>query len=213
MKTPLYLLFITLVAMSWLTFSLGYSAGPEKPADSNKPFPWSKTIDGVPYTQQPNGYTCGPTSLRMLMAYYGASHEVTDIANYMASIGHNPYPAGVGHQALSLAAEYYGFIGTVTGYGWEELKKSIAAGKPCIAHIYLKANEYPRYYPGNEPAYAKANVGHYVVVCGLEADADGNVLYVEVNDPSGSQGPKIKYTYSSWDQAWEQRDRRIITLK
>jgi hypothetical protein len=183
--------------------------------DSNSPtppdqYPWSKTFS-VPYTAQPDSYTCGPTSLRMAMAYYGTFYGVSTISNYMASIGDSPYNDGVSASTVAAAASHYGFNGRTTRYGWQELKNAIQANKPCIANIYISANNYPKYYPSGSPAYTVYTGGHFVVVCGLKADASGNVLYVIVNDPSRGSG--IKYTYSSWESAWAGRNRLFITLE
>ena len=186
---------------------------------------WTKTID-VPYTKQPNVYTCGPTSLRMVMEYYGVSKTVTEISNYMASIGHDPNPSGVGYTAITLAASNYGFNTSVKEdkSNWEELIKAIKAGKPCIAHLEILGNDCPRYYPSNEPAYS-GRVGHYVVVVGLKADSNDKLVYVVVNDPArqGSQVDQgwsedhVLYTYSSFDKAWKNdsvgKNRRLIILE
>ncbi|MEQ2129055.1 MULTISPECIES: hypothetical protein [Caldanaerobacter] len=37
------------------------------------------------------------------------------------------------------AAQHFGFEETKLKYGWEELKKSIASGNPCIAYLRIKS--------------------------------------------------------------------------
>jgi len=174
------------------------------------PYPWSKNIY-VPYYSQPDSYTCGPTSLRMVMEYYGVLRTVSQISNYCAGIGDSPYYDGVGPATLVSAGKYYGFSATTQRYGWNELKSAIQYNHPVIGHLQIYAGGSPRRYPDNTPLYSSFTGGHYVVVRGLQADANGNVLYVVINDPS--KGSNIKITGSSFDYAWAVKSRRIIKLQ
>lgn len=167
---------------------------------------WGRTLS-VPSYEQPDGYTCGPTSLRMVMDYYGTSKSVSEISDYMASIGDSPYYDGVGPNIIVSAAKHYGFSSTVTQYGWDNLKKAIAAGHPVIANIQTLANSYPRYYPGNSPAYTSYSGGHFVVVVGLEAETDGSVKCVVVNDPARGA---VKYTTASFETSWVNNKGRLM---
>ncbi|OQB29481.1 MAG: Peptidase C39 family protein [Bacteroidetes bacterium ADurb.Bin174] len=168
-------------------------------------YPWSRVLT-VPYTDQPDSYTCGPTSLRMMMAYYGSWYSVSTISNYMASIGDSPYYDGVAPSTITSAASHYGFSPT-TQYGWDYLKSAIAAGHPVIANIQILANNYPRYYPGGGAAYSGYSGGHYVVVTGLHANSDGSVEYVVVNDPSKGN---VKYTRASFETSWVNNKNRLM---
>ena len=187
------------------TVSVTQVAGPDTWPTSST-YPWSRTLS-VPYTKQPDGYTCGPTSLKMVMAFYGVSKTVSEISNYMASWGDSPYYDGVGPNAIVAAAQHYGFSSTVTQYGWDNLKNAIAAGHPVIANIQILANNYPRYYPSNSPAYTSYSGGHFVVVVGLQANADGSIQYVVVNDPSRGT---VNYTYSSFETSWVNNKNRLL---
>ena len=187
------------------TVSVTQVAGPDTWPTSST-YPWSRTLS-VPYTEQPDGYTCGPTSLKMVMAFYGVSKTVSEISNYMASWGDSPYYDGVGPNAIVAAAQHYGFSSTVTQYGWDNLKNAIAAGHPVIANIQILANNYPRYYPSNSPAYTSYSGGHFVVVVGLQANADGSIQYVVVNDPSRGT---VNYTYSSFETSWVNNKNRLL---
>jgi predicted double-glycine peptidase len=172
-------------------------------------YDWNRTLN-VPSYEQPDAYTCGPTSLRMVMAYYGTSKTVSQISDYMASWGDSPYYDGVAPNAIIAAAKHYGFSSTVTQYGWDNLKKAIAAGHPVIANIQILGNSYPRYYPSNNPAYT-GSYGHYVVVVGLEATTDGSVKCVVVNDPARGA---VKYTTASFETSWvNNKNRLMIRLK
>ena len=180
-----------------------------EPTPTPDPYPWSKTLS-VPYSAQPDGYTCGPTSLRMIMAYYGTWKTVSQISTYMANAGDSPYYDGVAPCVIVQVGKYYGFSATAEKYGWAELKDAIQDNDPVIGHLQITAGGNPKYYPSGSPLYSSYTGGHYVAVVGLKADASGNVLYVVINDPS--KGANIKVTYASFDAAWNSKSRRIFRL-
>ena len=184
--------------------SMDYSDG------SPQSIPWSKYLS-VPYYEQPDSYTCGPTSLMMIMEYYGVRKTVNQISKYCAGIGDSPYYDGIGPATIVSAAKYYGFPAAAQKYGWSELKRAIEDNHPVIGHLHITAGGNPRCYPDDTPLYSSFTGGHYVVVRGLQADANGNVLYVVINDPS--KGSNIKITYASFDSSWAQKSRRIVKLK
>ncbi|TCO68631.1 peptidase C39-like protein [Caldanaerobacter subterraneus] len=126
----------------------------------------------------------------MLMGYYNEWHSLEEIALYMEQIGNSLYYGGVGGDTIVEAARHFGFKEAKLKYGWEELKKSIASGNPCIVYLRIRAGDYPRYYLDDKPVYTNFTGGHWVVVCGLEADENGNVKYVVVNDPASGANPK-----------------------
>ena len=181
-----------------------------EPTPTPDPYPWSRTLS-VPYTAQPDSYTCGPTSTRMIMSYYGTWYTVSAISNYMASWGDSPYYDGVGPAAIVAAGQHYGFSATAQKYGLTELKNAIQNGHPVVGHLQIFGGGSPRYYPSGTPLYSSFTGGHYVAVVGLKADANGNVLYVVINDPS--KGSNIKVTYASFDYSWNEKGRRIIKFK
>lgn len=185
----------------------GSTPPPENPPPA---YPWAKSFT-VPYTAQPDAYTCGPTSLRMAMGYYGTWYSVGAISTWMGnSYGDSPYYDGVGRPAILAAAQHYGFSSAVDTTGWANLKTAIQNNKPCITHIQISPGSYPRYYPSGSPVYTSYNGGHYIVTCGLGADSNGLVTYFTVNDPARGQG--LKYSGTSMETAWSSKSYHFIKL-
>ncbi len=79
--------------------ALAAAAGLATAAAPITPEPWNRTIP-VPFTEQPNDYTCGPTSLSMLLGWAGVSVSVDDIC---AVIGGCPSD-GIGESTVLQAA-------------------------------------------------------------------------------------------------------------
>lgn len=206
--------FILLATMSMIVVTTGYTVAP--PVAPSPTYPWSRTLD-VPFTRQCR-WTCGPTSLRMAMAFYGTWQTIAEISAFMTSIGDGPEPnqggkPGVAPTIIMSAASHYGFAGRSERHGLAALKEAIAAGHPVIGHIYVnRSTGNPRYYGGGNVFNLDGeNFGHYLVIVGLQANADGSVRYVVVNEPARGKG--LKYCWHSFDAAWSGRERRIIRLR
>lgn len=163
----------------------------------------------VPYTPQPDSHTCGPTSLKMLMEYYGISKTIDEICQYMTSIGDNPND-GVFGTTIIATAKHYGFNAALDIYGNSLLRNAISNNHPVIAAIRIKSNEYPLYYPDGNPVYPTYNGGHYLVVVGLQAASDGSIEYVIVNDPMVPSGANLKYTWASFETAWINNSNKFM---
>lgn len=171
-------------------------------------YPWSRTLT-VPFTTQPDSHTCGPTSLKMAMDYYGVVKTVDEICNYLRLIGDDPSD-GVNGVNLVLTAKYFGFTSAVAQYGVTYLKNAIASGNPVVVALQITSS-YPLNYPDGTPANPTYNGGHYVVVVGLHAASDGTIDYVVVNDPSPTVGGSDhKYTWEFFDTAWQQNSSRFM---
>jgi hypothetical protein len=183
---------------------------------------WARILP-VAYDPQDTGYTCGPTSLSMVLVYHGVARSESQIASYLG-VGSN----GVGRTELR---DYV--RDTVSGYwsdivtGWAALEAEIAAGRPAVAHLRFNSadGDYSGAWPvpvGDSAASLSYDGGHFVVVVGLVADGAGNVAEVVCNDPAnwqgGSYGDHVHYTAGSFQQAWDDdsdgvtRDLHMITV-
>eukprot|EP00461_Guttulinopsis_vulgaris_P001651 UN01651 len=168
-------------------------------------------INKAPYYSQPNGYTCGATSLRMVMAAYGTSKTINQICSAMGGCG----TSGVGRDQIIKAAKKFGFSKARVLYGWDNLEAAIAAGKTVIAHVRVQAGGYPRYCSSGSSVYSSYTGGHYIEVHGLTCNsAKTSINCVAVNDPSASSRSHVNYSKSSFDQAWVNgSNRAFIVLK
>eukprot|EP00461_Guttulinopsis_vulgaris_P001207 UN01207 len=173
--------------------------------------PGCNVVNKSPYYNQPNGYTCGATSLRMVMAAYGTSKTIDQICSAMGGCG----TSGVGRDQIITAAKKFGFSNARVLWGWDNLEAAIAAGKTVVAHVRVQAGGYPRHCSSGSSAYSSYTGGHYIVVYGLNCnDSKTTINCVNVNDPANTGLQAVKYSKSSFDQAWVNgSDRAFIVLK
>lgn len=142
----------------------------------------SKTI-GVPLYAQPDGFTCGPTSVRMVLGKYGIDKSVDEIKSYIINSLQGSYDD---HSMLAMALN--DLLGSkspgYTAYLFEDartaaehyslVKKNIDAGVPIIPLLGFDAES------GGFPYHSD---GHYVVIRGYS-----NTTLI-INDPfTGTAG-------------------------
>ena len=132
----------------------------------------SSSTLAVPYMKQPNSYTCGPTSLYMILSFYGCGVSEATLAGWSGT-GRN----GTSHAGLAAAAGRAGarcnvaFSYNEARYtGPNQIKANINAGKPMIGHIQCR--------PGSPPYVQSYTGGHYIVIRGY------NDSQYFVNDPA-----------------------------
>ena len=103
----------------------------------------------VPYFKQDTLYTCGPTSLQMVFAYYGIRESESALAKELVA---DPQ-TGTTHEQMIAAAKKHGFYSYVNNHSaFEELGYLLYTHRaPCIIR-YLEAG---------------MNEDHYAVVVGL----------------------------------------------
>jgi hypothetical protein len=183
---------------------------------------WARILP-VGYDPQDTSYTCGPTSLSMVLVYQGVQRSEQQIASYLG-VG----SSGVGREPLrDYVRDTVGGFWSDIVQGWDALKSEIAAGRPALAH--LRFNSADGNYSGAWPVPVGASAaslsfdgGHFVAVIGLVADGAGNVTEVVCNDPAnwqdGAYGDHVHYTPDSFDLAWTDssdgvtRARHLITV-
>lgn len=122
------------------------------------------------------GSACGPTSLSMILSYYGKGNTetlVTDLYNICGTKS----PGGTDHEGLLRGAKQYGFANTYWKWGCTQAwcREQLTAGKPLLCHVRH----------------------HYVCLRGM--DVNGNVI---VNDPAREEVTRTM----SWSEfvAWWQ---------
>lgn len=126
--------------------------------------PKKSVYNPVIWQRQPNGYTCGPTSLSMCSQILGKNTSISAFSNscYTTSNGTSP-------SNLIAGARKLGFKVTGIGRNYDVVKKAIDAGKPVIAHVMTKTMSCLGW---------QGNYGHYVVIYDYD---DG---YYHVADPT-----------------------------
>jgi len=137
---------------------------------------------------------CSPTSLSMVMEYYGQKIETEEVAANVLDNGPEIY----GNWSYNVAyAGSKGFIAYVERFASiDDIKDKIADGIPVIASIRTKSKED---LSGTSMAYPG---GHLLVVRGF-MKKDGEE-YVIVNDPAAPDHETVRreYKLSEFEKAW-----------
>jgi hypothetical protein len=157
--------------------------------------PWFRTLP-VPFRTQKDapkmisGDICSPTSLTMVMMYFGVDRP-TVVDNAMAVYDNENAIFGNWGRAAARAGET-GLDAWVTRFrNWEQVKEQIAQGTPVIASIRFGKGEFPS-------AVLPETDGHLIVIRGFRLGGD-----VVVNDPaSRERGDGAVYRADEMARAW-----------
>lgn len=155
---------------------------------------WARDLR-VPFRAQKDapkairGEICSPTSLSMVMAYWGVDRPTVENALAVYDPEHEIF--GNWGRAVQRAGEL-GLDGWVTRFrDWDSVKAEIARGRPVIASIRFEKGEFPS-------AVLKETDGHLIVVRGFTPEGD-----VIVNDPaSRDRGGGAVYRAEELARAW-----------
>jgi predicted double-glycine peptidase len=150
----------------------------------------------VPIRHQPNGYTCGPTSLAAILAFWQvADITPTALASQVGTTSNStePFLLRDGAKKFGLHAEVRGKVSAgldaarksklalAGDTSIEDLRKALCvgstAGQPCTPStiiLDLQAWDVPGHDYSNE-----WQDGHYVVLVGIDADDTGNAYLMD----------------------------------
>ncbi|MEY3784586.1 MAG: hypothetical protein RLZZ230_908 [Candidatus Parcubacteria bacterium] len=129
----------------------------------------------VPYLKQDTDYTCGPTSLQMVLEYYGAVHSEAKLARQMqtsSEMGTCPLQM----QEIALKHGFYCYVNKEASY--EEMIFLLSLGVPPIVR-FIEPDE---------------NEDHYSVVVAANKDK------ITINDPWN--GPEQEFSKTDFIKRW-----------
>lgn len=159
---------------------------------------WEKELD-LPQRSQMivpeiGSVICSPTSLSMILEYYGHFEETVEVAKGVFDYGAKIY----GNWTYNVAyAGTKGFKAYIARYeNLDQIKALINKGIPLVASIRTKTVEELQGAPQSYPS------GHLVAIRGFNIK-DG-IEYIIVNDPAalGNENVRKEYISSQFLKAW-----------
>lgn len=167
-----------------------------KPSDGTPgPEQWLRRLPVPPRSQKSEAAEiatriCSPTSLSMVMAYYGVDRPTQKVAESCFDAANDIYGNWPRNIQAAFALGVPGYLTRIAD--WPTAKRYIADGRPLIASIRV---DTPGALPGSP--YQTTN-GHLLVICGF--DKDGNL---ETNDPAAPPGAvPMRYPRDAFARAW-----------
>lgn len=125
-------------------------------------------------------HVCSPTSVSMVLDYYGRStqvHQVISAAQHRPSGLYGVWPANI------YAASRWGILGYLLAFShWDTARRLLAQKIPLIASVQYNAGELSN-------AAIAQTTGHLLVISGYDADN------VYVNDPAANSADRVKRQY------------------
>lgn len=167
----------------------------------------SLAVPSIPQLAVPDigNVICSPTSLTMLMAYYGVALPLETVCTGTLDNGTAIY----GNWSYNIAyASENGFLAHVTYCEhFTEVLAAIQKDMPVIITVKMTRAEA---LTGALQAYP---YGHLLVVTGYEQAADGS-LYILANDPACRDAAEVKrrYLYSELNAVWQHLAYCIVPL-
>ncbi len=139
-------------------------------------------------------YICSPTSVCMVLQYYGEALEPLEVANGTLDSGANTY--GNWTYSVAYAAEqgYKAFVYYCRDKS--ELYTILSQGHPIIASVKLSEQSQLR---GAPQAYPH---GHLIVVCGLTNTEDGPKIIVNDSASPDEAGVHRQYLVEDFMNVW-----------
>jgi|LGVF01.2.fsa_nt_gb hypothetical protein len=136
---------------------------------------------------------CSPTSLEMVMDYYGNVNDIIDTSQGCFDNGAGIYGNWVYNVAYAGERGFEAYVDYC--YDSVELLRFIQMGTPLIASIKTKQEDEIKNAPQAYPS------GHLVVIRGFQKDDED---YIIVNDPASktTKGVKRYYKLSEFLKAW-----------
>jgi uncharacterized protein YvpB len=137
---------------------------------------------------------CSPTSLSMVLEYYGHNIDTVEVAEKVLDNGANIYGNWSFNVAYAGTKDIYSYVARFTSI--KDIKEKISKGIPVIASIKSQSENAligaPQAYPS----------GHLLVVRGFTVK-DGEE-YVIVNDPAAPEVETVRreYKVSQFERVW-----------
>ncbi len=144
---------------------------------------------------------CSPTSLTMVMRYWGVGLSVPETIKGVRDAATGIYGNWPLNTAYAASQGLEAYVDRF--YAVEQLESEIAAGRPVIASVRWRAGEL------DNASVASAESGHLIVVRGFTAGGD-----VIVNDPAGrGDGVRRVYKRQQFANIWLREGGVVYLLR
>ena len=116
-------------------------------AQFDKTYPPEHLIGITHLVQQPDDITCGPTTMCMMMSYYGLEKEIDEIKKITKTVWYSFSGRDFGMTApvmIQSGLNYFNFNSKLKYGNIKNLKHMIGLGKPCI--VLVRSGEWNWHY-------------------------------------------------------------------
>ncbi len=152
------------------------------------------------------GVICSPTSITMILNYYGLNLIPEETAERVYDTEYEGYGNWPFNTAFAGSMGYEAYVAYC--HSINELKKEIYNGYPLAVSVkYKNHEEIDAKLPVIHGAPIKKTNGHLIVVCGFKKVADQE--FIIVNDPAAESDEtvKLEYLLEEFDAAWKSSGR------
>lgn len=145
-------------------------------------------VDGI------GNIICSPTSVAMVLEFYGCMLSTEDVAKGTIDNGTSIYGNWSYNVAYASECGFSAFVSYCQSF--DDILYYLKQGKPLVASIKTDTVEE---LPGADQSYPS---GHLVVIRGFEAGSEG--AFVLVNDPATKSLERVfrRYPYDAFVKAW-----------
>jgi len=170
-----------------------------------KPGPWVREIKMRPRSQmeeekQYSRDVCSPTSLGMVLDYWGFSFKTATIAEAVRDQKTRAFGDWTFNTSFAGSLSILSYVSRFNGLS--DIEKEIAADRPVIASVTFKKGELP-----DSPI--EKTSGHLLVVSGFTSK--GDVIVYDPAAPTASLARRI-YPRAAFNHAWLVNKRGLVYL-
>ncbi len=143
---------------------------------------------------------CSPTSVAMMLAYYGTAVQPETVAWGAYDYGYEDFGNWPFNTAYAGSHGYQAYVDYSTIEG---LKREIAGGHPvAVAVAYKNSAAVSGNLPVVDGAPIRQTPGHLIVVCGFTQE--NGTEFIIINDPAAASnaGVRVKYRLDQFALAW-----------
>jgi len=143
---------------------------------------------------------CSPTSIAMILSYYGTATEPEDAAWGVYDYNYKDFGNWPFNTAYAGSVGYRAYVDYSTIDG---LKREIATGHPvAVAVAYKNSANVSGNLPVVDGAPIASTNGHLIVVCGFTNENGTDYIIINDSAAANNAGVRVKYRLDQFQNAW-----------